>query len=474
MLFGFALVCSVNLLCFFPQTILHISPEMYRVYNLAAGLSLVGGSSTCALLALSRLKRPEIPLLAIGYLLLTTGMLVSYLVGDGSNQNLVVAAGVSCGFALGVLMVCWFSFLALFKERTAMFLQGGQALLGSLVFVLLAALPSYWVFAVALLCLLVSAALSFVIIKHGLIPQTDLLSQDSLRKNFRLLSDGGNLGLSFSVSSIAFVVISLLLGIIIAVTMSPDNSSDSLAESTFGGILGAGAFLLWARYSKNVDFGFVIKLVFGVLAFVLILPLQGHALAIGLGYQVIGLLFFALLIDTFSSSRRMLLLALAVGYAITRGVFLIGLYIPGQFGVTNYEQFFGSASLLVFVVYLIFLAILFVLSRERNRLKKQQESEPAESSEQQLDGISAQLDENTSASLSHDIIRASEALGKRNALTKREIELLGYLARGRDTAFICSELHLSRNTVKSYTKTIYAKLQVHSRQELIDLVDAEC
>ena len=47
------------------------------------------------------------------------------------------------------------------------------------------------------------------------------------------------------------------------------------------------------------------------------------------------------------------------------------------------------------------------------------------------------------------------------------------LARGRDVAFVCNELCLARNTVKGYTKRIYAKLGIHSKQELIDLVEQE-
>ena len=52
-------------------------------------------------------------------------------------------------------------------------------------------------------------------------------------------------------------------------------------------------------------------------------------------------------------------------------------------------------------------------------------------------------------------------------------DILYLLAQGRDLAFICETLFLSKNTVKSYQKTIYAKLNVHSKQEIIDLVHGE-
>ena len=56
-------------------------------------------------------------------------------------------------------------------------------------------------------------------------------------------------------------------------------------------------------------------------------------------------------------------------------------------------------------------------------------------------------------------------------LTPRETEVLALLARGRNNAFVQEELTLTRNTVKAYIKHIYAKLNVHSQQELIDLVE---
>ena len=44
------------------------------------------------------------------------------------------------------------------------------------------------------------------------------------------------------------------------------------------------------------------------------------------------------------------------------------------------------------------------------------------------------------------------------------------LARGRDRTYIQEQLVISRNTVKSHVKHIYTKLDVHSQQDLIDLI----
>ena len=47
------------------------------------------------------------------------------------------------------------------------------------------------------------------------------------------------------------------------------------------------------------------------------------------------------------------------------------------------------------------------------------------------------------------------------------------LARGRTKAHIAKTLYVTENTVRSHVRNIYAKLGVHTRQELIDLIEQE-
>lgn len=57
-------------------------------------------------------------------------------------------------------------------------------------------------------------------------------------------------------------------------------------------------------------------------------------------------------------------------------------------------------------------------------------------------------------------------------LTPRETDIMELLARGRNSQAIQDKLVVSRNTVKTHVRNIYAKLDVHSQQELIDLVES--
>ena len=58
----------------------------------------------------------------------------------------------------------------------------------------------------------------------------------------------------------------------------------------------------------------------------------------------------------------------------------------------------------------------------------------------------------------------ARALGSRVG-TSVEVEVLGYIARGRSNREIAEELFISENTVKNHVRNILEKLQLHSRTE---------
>lgn len=57
-------------------------------------------------------------------------------------------------------------------------------------------------------------------------------------------------------------------------------------------------------------------------------------------------------------------------------------------------------------------------------------------------------------------------------LSAREAEVAGLIARGNTVAHIAELLFVSENTVRTHSKRIYVKLDIHKRQELIDLVES--
>lgn len=65
---------------------------------------------------------------------------------------------------------------------------------------------------------------------------------------------------------------------------------------------------------------------------------------------------------------------------------------------------------------------------------------------------------------------ACELLSKQFSLTSREAEVFSLIAKGHSRESIGRQLSLSKETVKSYANKMYAKVGVHSRQDLIELV----
>lgn len=56
-------------------------------------------------------------------------------------------------------------------------------------------------------------------------------------------------------------------------------------------------------------------------------------------------------------------------------------------------------------------------------------------------------------------------------LTPRESEIMLQFAKGRSSSFIAEQLFVSNNTIRSHISHVYSKCGVHSRQELISLVE---
>lgn len=71
------------------------------------------------------------------------------------------------------------------------------------------------------------------------------------------------------------------------------------------------------------------------------------------------------------------------------------------------------------------------------------------------------------------IAQACDALAARHGLSERELDVMRLLARGKCGQQIQDELVVSRNTVKTHVRHIYRKLDVHSQQELVNLVGGE-
>ena len=65
-----------------------------------------------------------------------------------------------------------------------------------------------------------------------------------------------------------------------------------------------------------------------------------------------------------------------------------------------------------------------------------------------------------------------ERMAETFKLSPREQEVLRYLGRGRSVPYMREAMTISKSTIETHIKHIYAKADVHSKQELIDLIES--
>lgn len=67
---------------------------------------------------------------------------------------------------------------------------------------------------------------------------------------------------------------------------------------------------------------------------------------------------------------------------------------------------------------------------------------------------------------------ACEAIAERFGLTPREAEVMRLVMRGRSGAYVQENLFISKSTFQTHMRNLYKKLDVHTNQELLDLLEA--
>ena len=67
--------------------------------------------------------------------------------------------------------------------------------------------------------------------------------------------------------------------------------------------------------------------------------------------------------------------------------------------------------------------------------------------------------------------KAINTLSKEYKLTPREQDVLRCLCMGRGSEFIAEKLGISWGTARTHTHNVYVKMNAHSRDEIIDMLD---
>lgn len=192
---------------------------------------------------------------------------------------------------------------------------------------------------------------------------------------------------------------------------------------------------------------------------VLALPLFGRLLSgwalvvIGVAQTLVVMLLWAMLSDVAHRSSLPPLAVFGFGWVAHSLPFPIGQALGSTLSFHS-----AAASLVAVIVYLLAMASVFLLDERdfsRNR-------------------IFADLEQAAPPrSMFGPIEQACRRLGEQGGLTEREGEVMLLICQGRSKGYIAENLCISENTVRSHARHLYAKLGVHSKQDLLDLVLGE-
>ncbi len=105
----------------------------------------------------------------------------------------------------------------------------------------------------------------------------------------------------------------------------------------------------------------------------------------------------------------------------------------------------------------------------QNHPAKKRDAVPRPNQEQTLEGDAA----NAAKALEPEDEDESifNLIAEEYGLTRREAEVLPYLARGRSAKVVAEALFVSESTIRTHTRRILEKTDLHSKQELIDLIE---
>ncbi|MBR5259652.1 MAG: helix-turn-helix transcriptional regulator [Eggerthellaceae bacterium] len=280
---------------------------------------------------------------------------------------------------------------------------------------------------------------------------------------------------------LAFFVSEAIVGM---VNMFAYTNVDALSISTMLPISGmticAMAFLAVIAMtsstpSSSMLFSFVIP---AVIAALLLLPFiggsHGSALstALSASYHFVAITAVYCYVRSCKKHGVSLYVFAAIVCSAERIVLLLGLGLGLLLGNVIEGDFFIRVTALAVISAYALGIVVFAFGMTKKRIEGVEFSP-----DEVISGIGRNNDELDSDPKSLDAHAPAEKdvaaeLAEKYGLTGRETDVLKLLARGRDVAFIGETLHLSRNTVQGYVKALYAKLNVHSRRELHDLLDA--
>ncbi len=433
-----------------------IYASMADFFAIGREIATFANAGTFVLLAFVALRRPSLlnarALTASASIAITAGIMC---LGAGivANNSLLTLAGLLCRAMASVWLTGLFTIAlsTLPTSRSVLLVAGGGTVLSSAIFALI---PIGWPTEVACaalaLCILVPLALVWGLAEPPLASIRQ--SGATALRDFKGFA-------SFVPLLLCVFLIATASGYAIAFNQQDNAPLVTLASDVIVAV--AFAMVVIDKSQKSEDRLFSLSVLLVVAGYLVapyeIASAEGTANSLlRAGRDCFYLLLWILL--AFTGRRNLFMLLPMVGFV--RAASSLGTDAGAVVGHATNQLAAGNPHLAgVFASIMAFCFVAFLWLGFRHFSFTDAVSEVRLITPPEIEQIGSHID------------AACRFLGKQHGLTPRETEILILLARGRDGKFIAEKYVLSYQTVKTHIKHLYAKLGVHSRQELINLTD---
>jgi DNA-binding CsgD family transcriptional regulator len=454
---------------------------IFSLVALVASL-LAGGLSEkrCYRLMLTRTGK----LLPAGLSILGTTALIFSNFDTSFGAFCLVIASLATGMGSGLLILYWGRVYSQLGGPVAAAETSVAFMVATLPVALFLIFPSVLQFAIVTLLPVASSLVLFRVAVHAQPAENpaeeeggESSSTDSLGAAHHPTDgkEGWNLeiiGLNWKRVMLKFASSSIVFGCVVSLMHEMYSTSDGgIVGFSSGIMLFISAFIAGTVtltvlfFSKRLDLAFTYRpvLIFMSLG-CLLLPFIGYSGGIAWALTMAGYLCFEImnwvaLSDMAFRFEIPAFRAFGYGRAAVSGGVLLGAFLAQWFtdnGLALAPQ--NSVALSFAMVFVLIITYTFTLTeRDVAKITRVRARVPFRES-----------DERSPASLEDKVFALAEEYG----ITGRGLEVLMLLAKGRTGTRIEQELYMSRGTVNTHLRRLYQKLGVHTRQDLLDLIDS--
>lgn len=382
----------------------------------------------------------------------------------------VVASVTLAGAAEATMMLLWLRFYAETSTNYSGQTLGISALLASLI--------AFFTFHMTFSIVIVVSVLLPVISGVALIVTTRGIPLRHNDLSGASITDWDTAKRPFWKTTVQLMTMSLFFGLIQGCyspgdMLLPMTNPFSILGAAFAGVM------IFVIYSRTEFLPRLSPLINGsivmFLAGVLLVPFRNEILSgvaaflVMTGFIIYFLLALVMIIDLVRTFDLNLTIALGANQALEYLMFTVGI-VAGYYLWGSLGGDFRLAFAITSACSIVLIAVVLAFSTERppwdaayykaNVAKKVAACEESDVDDDEPDVQSVEA-------------AAMASIVATYGLTPREIDVFELLSRGRNAEYIQNWLVISNHTVKTHIYNIYRKLDVHSLQELLDLVDSE-